>query len=220
MADFWQTLERPWQACLEQAWIAYCAGSLPIGAVITDAAGTVLSRGRNRRHDPREDNLSVSGSRLAHAELNALIALPEDDSERHGWILYTTTEPCPLCVGAFYMSGLRQLHYASRDPWAGSVNLLGRTPYMSRKPIRVFGPPQEDLEAILVAMAVSAILKERILNAGVVLDKKRQAMPLSTRFGDRLFEDEILERLCAADRSLPEVYNYLARHWQEFKQSA
>ena len=96
---------------------------------------TILSRGRNRRHEPQGAGNFISGSRLAHAEINALILLPEDHPDRHNWILYTTMEPCPLCIGAIYMIGIRQFHYATRDPWAGSVNLLGATPYMSRKKI-------------------------------------------------------------------------------------
>ena len=63
MVDFWGTLAPPWQACLEGAWQAYCAGSLPIGAVVTDAAGAILSRGRNRRYEPAGEGNFVSGSR-------------------------------------------------------------------------------------------------------------------------------------------------------------
>ena len=79
MVSFWLSLSLPWQACLEQAWLAYTAGSLPIGAVILDADGAIIARGRTRRHDPRTNDGLVSGSKLAHAELNALISLPEDD---------------------------------------------------------------------------------------------------------------------------------------------
>ena len=40
----WADLTLPWQACLEQAWIAYCSGTIPIGAVVTDADGMDLFR--------------------------------------------------------------------------------------------------------------------------------------------------------------------------------
>lgn len=79
----------------------------------------------------------------------------------HACSLYTTTEPCPLCLGAFYMSGVRGLHYASRDPFAGSANLLGTTPYLSRKPIRLAGPPDPALERLVMAMFVCYSLPER-----------------------------------------------------------
>jgi tRNA(adenine34) deaminase len=35
----WADLPAPWQACLEEAWAAYRAGSVPIGAVVTDGRG-------------------------------------------------------------------------------------------------------------------------------------------------------------------------------------
>jgi tRNA(Arg) A34 adenosine deaminase TadA len=38
---------------------------------------------------------------LAHAEINALIALGVHGDKRHELALYTTVEPCPLCLGAF-----------------------------------------------------------------------------------------------------------------------
>ena len=216
MTDFWGSLIPPWQICLEQAWIGYCAGSLPIGAVITAGDGVILATGRNRRHEPDTGGSHISASRLAHAELNALIQLPAEHPERHNWRLYTTTEPCPLCIGALYMTGLRQLHYASRDPLAGSVNLLGTTPYMSRKPIQVQGPERDDLEAITVAIGVEAMLRERLVKADLVLRAYRDVMPHKTGFGESLFENAVLASLQADNTPVPQVYDQLARLWHSF----
>ena len=105
---------------------------MPIGAVITDASGQILARGRNHSRDGGP--APVHSHTLAHAEVNALLALNSDHADPHTCILYTSCEPCPLCFGAFYMSGLRELRYASRDPFGDSVNLLGATPYLKRKP--------------------------------------------------------------------------------------
>ena len=142
----WDSLSLPWRSCLEEAWAAYCGGTIPIGAVITDGDGNLLARGRNRIFDASAPAGQVCQTELAHAELNALLTLGVDEGNRGSWKLYTTTEPCPLCLGAFYMSGVRTLHYASREPWAGSVNLLGTTPYLARKSIKTFGPERADLE--------------------------------------------------------------------------
>ena len=49
--EVWESLSEPWRACVELAWEAYRAGSLPIGAVVADAQGNVLSRGRNRIYE-------------------------------------------------------------------------------------------------------------------------------------------------------------------------
>jgi tRNA(adenine34) deaminase len=69
------TLTVPWHVCLDEAWEAYCHGSLPIGAAITDRQGHLLARGRNRICEDEAEGKLLSGHRLAHAEVNALIAL-------------------------------------------------------------------------------------------------------------------------------------------------
>src|SRR5829696_7088208 len=99
----WETLSEPWRACVELAWESYRSGSLPIGAVVVDARGRVLSCGRNRIHERSGPPGTVFGRKLAHAELNALLSL-EGDEDTRADILYTTTEPCPLCVGAARMA--------------------------------------------------------------------------------------------------------------------
>src|SRR3712207_7202914 len=47
-----------------------------------------------------------------------------------GHTLFTTTEPCPLCVGASYMSRVRAIRFAARDPWAGGTHLVAASPYL------------------------------------------------------------------------------------------
>jgi tRNA(Arg) A34 adenosine deaminase TadA len=150
----WSELSIPWCACLELAWEAYHDDCKPIGAVITDKNGNILAKGRNRIYAGRKPEKHIRGYPLAHAEMDALQALDYDAQDPHDCILYTTTEPCPLCMGAFYMSGLRTLHYASRDPFAGSANMLGKTWYLARKAIKVFEPQDQILEIVIMALHV------------------------------------------------------------------
>ncbi len=116
----WHNLSLQWQWCMEEAWASYCKGSLPIGAVVTDEQGNLLARGRNRIYendiyeDDREDQI-LRGHRLAHAEMNALINVNWVNVNPYKCTLYTTTEPCPLCVGAIRLTRIRTVHYASRD---------------------------------------------------------------------------------------------------------
>jgi len=81
--------------------------------VITDATGQIIARGRNRIYDDVGDGRHLHGHGLTHAEVNALVTVDYTGLDRQTCALYTTTEPCPLCIGAFYMSGLRELRYAS-----------------------------------------------------------------------------------------------------------
>jgi len=94
----WERLARPWQCCLEEAWLAYCSGSTPIGAAIADATGYIIARGRNRIYDAVGEGTHLHGHDLAHAEVNALVTLDYADLDRQTCALYTTTEPCPLYI--------------------------------------------------------------------------------------------------------------------------
>ncbi|HSQ16865.1 MAG TPA: nucleoside deaminase [Anaerolineales bacterium] len=196
---------RPWQVCLEEAWDAYCAGSLPIGACVVDATGTILSRGRNRIEETQADVPYACGNTLAHAELNALLALKVDRPTRHAAALYTTTEPCPLCLGAFYMSSVRTLHYAARESFAGSTNLLGTTPYLSRKPIRVYGPAEPVLEALVTALAVEFELGDGIFPTSAVLQSWRETIPAGVMLGEQLYQNGELRRMKAENWTAMQV---------------
>jgi tRNA(adenine34) deaminase len=191
----WDSLSHPWQACLELAWEAYCDDSIPIGAVVTGADGAILARGRNRIHDKRGADGHIHGNPLAHAEANALVTLDYHPIDPHTCILYTTTEPCPMCMGMFYMSGLRTLHYACRDPFAGSVNLLGATPYLSRKPIKVFHSPSPTLEILITSMHVEMNLFEDARFAQSLHAVWRSVVPEGVRLGEALHRLGELRRM-------------------------
>jgi Cytosine/adenosine deaminases len=154
----WSELDKPWQACLELAWEAYCDDCVPIGAVVTNAGGNILSRGRNRVYPRYMWKEHPLGAEIAHAEVEALRNLDFTAGDYHEYALYTTTEPCPMCMGTLYMSGVRRLYYAARDPFGGSTNLQGKTWYLSHKPVRVFGPETPAFENVIIALFVERIV--------------------------------------------------------------
>jgi len=205
----WASLALPWRVCLEEAWTAFCAGSLPIGACVVAADGQVLARGRNRIDETEGEAPYVHHNTLAHAELNALLALRVPYSDRESSILYTTTEPCPLCMGAIYMSGVHTLHYAARESHAGSTNLLGTTPYLSRKPIKVFGPPDPRLEALVTALIVEVELASWRSAQNVVIKAWRGVIPQGVELGEQLFQSGELRRMQADKWSADQVVDKL-----------
>lgn len=72
---------------------------LPFGAVIVDGRdGRVLAEGWNRTH----------AHPLWHGEIDALNRLVRKGAHHGGrhLVLYTTAEPCPMCQGAIYWSGV------------------------------------------------------------------------------------------------------------------
>jgi tRNA(adenine34) deaminase len=206
----WIDLAAPWQACLEEAWTAYCAGSMPIGAVVVDAEGKILSRGRNHRKDEKADKGEICGNHLAHAELNALLKVANfSKTILHKSTLYTTLQPCPLCFGAFYMSGIRNLCYAARDAYAGSDDLLGKTPYLSVKPIQVIPPQDKELEHMIIALFAAETLEDFANRPDVVIEAERGIQPNAVEFGEFLYREKWLKRMRAEKYNTRTMYDNL-----------
>jgi len=117
-------LELFMQAALAEAEIAGQAGELPIGAVVV-IDGEIISRGRASHLRSR--------SQLRHAELNAML----DGGERL-WldfrraILFTTVEPCPLCLVAAVMADIPHIVFALHDQVVKSDLTLAVNPYVKR----------------------------------------------------------------------------------------
>ncbi|MDC0742224.1 tRNA adenosine(34) deaminase TadA [Polyangium mundeleinium] len=106
------------RAAIEEAVAAANSGDVPVGAVLVDAAGTIVGRGRNRREllqDP-----------TAHAEVEALrdAARQRGAWRLAGFTVYVTLEPCPMCAGALVNARVSRLVYGCTDPKAGAVDTL------------------------------------------------------------------------------------------------
>ncbi len=188
----WSELSLAWQAALEEAWDACCAGCVPIGAVVVNENGEIIARGRNHINDQEALPGQIYGHKLAHAEINALLAVNLSHEEFRQLAIYTTMEPCPLCMGAIYMSGVRRIYYACLDSYAGSIDMLGSTPYLSRKPVKAFGPPRSDLANILTAIQTEDILIRCPGQSSPVLEEWRKDYPAGVAFGEHLAASRVL----------------------------
>jgi len=81
-------------------------GSGPFGAVVTKN-GEILASANNMvvlSHDP-----------TAHAEVLAIRKASEilKSHNLSGCVIYTSCEPCPMCLGAIYWAGIKKVVYAS-----------------------------------------------------------------------------------------------------------
>lgn len=81
-------------------------GGGPFGAVIV-RNGEIIATGINTVADDNDPT--------AHAEINAIRAATAKLQRFHldDCILYTSCEPCPMCLGAIYWAGLRELYYGN-----------------------------------------------------------------------------------------------------------
>jgi tRNA(adenine34) deaminase len=206
----WQHLSAPWRGCLEEAWTAYCKGSLPIGAVITDAHGQLLARGRNRFYEQAAEGKLLCGNRLAHAEINALIQVNWKAVNPQACILYTTTEPCPLCVGAARMVRVGEVRYASRDGAGGSADLFEANAFLRRGKIKVSGPEHANLETILVAMMIEFALAQADENAAAWYELLASSVPSGAQLGQRLFAAKQLRQWRDEEKDAAYIFDQLA----------
>ncbi len=211
----WSDLPREWQICLEEGWNAYVAGSLPIGAAIFDPNGKLISQACSQIGHKGDLKSSVHDNPLAHAELNVLLEMFTCKSEPHKVVLYTLLEPCPLCMGAIYMAGVRQVWYAARDAFAGSANLIGKTEYLSRKPVKVTHLADHELELVVTALHVTAVLLRIPEKAGTVLKAQERITADAVAFGRYLVEEGWLEKMMKTDPGPKDVYENLLYLYNE-----
>ncbi len=132
---------------LEEARAALATDDVPIGAVVLDASGAVVGRGRNRRE--------ADADPTAHAEV---VALREAAAAHGAWrlaghTLVVTLEPCTMCAGAVVLSRVSRLVFASFDPKAGAVGSLWdvvRDRRLNHRPEVLTGVLAEESSALLV----------------------------------------------------------------------
>lgn len=131
---------------LAEARTAGNAGDVPIGAVVLDAAGEVIGRGRNVRE--------VDGDPTGHAEV---VALREAARRRGEWrlegcTLVVTLEPCTMCAGAAVLSRVARVVFGAFDDRAGAVGSLWdvvRDRRLNHRPEVVSGVLADEQTALL-----------------------------------------------------------------------
>jgi tRNA(adenine34) deaminase len=151
---------------LKEAVAAAREGNYGIGScLIHEATGTVMQRGHNRVFKPyfRSD---------LHAEMDTLTRYEEkvkaQTAKVEGLILYTSLEPCPMCLARIITSGIKKVYYLAPDANGGMVHR-----YKSLPPIwqeiargRIYESAQCSPELKDIALEVfhfsSIILDERL----------------------------------------------------------
>lgn len=134
---------------LSEAAVAH--GNEPFGALLVKD-GQVLLRAENTVDTGRDPT--------GHAETNLvrMAGAAYDPAFLAECILYTSTEPCPMCSAAIFWSGIRTVVYACSAAQLDTVadvgfNLTSREVFArARQPMQVSGPVLED-EAMRVHRA-------------------------------------------------------------------
>ena len=156
-------------ATLEEAVAAASEGNFGVGAVITDAAGHIVARGHNHVFHPhfRSD---------IHAEMDALNQFKDSHPEISsiaGYTLYTSLEPCPMCLTRLITSGHNRVYHAAEDTESGMVSRLGQlTPvWVELAKEQEFGPADCSPELAELALQVFLVTAEK--NTDRLLQRRR-----------------------------------------------
>ena len=140
-------IEEAMRVAIEHARIASVASrDVPVGAVILNANGDLISTGNNQRellNDP-----------TAHAEIVAIrhAATALGNWRLDGCIIVVTLEPCAMCAGAIAQSRISKVVFGAWDEKAGasgSVWDLLRDPRALHKVEVTSGVLEEECAAML-----------------------------------------------------------------------
>ena len=103
---------------LEEALRAYHENEVPIGAVLIDEDGILISREHNR--------IEQLNDATAHAEILALRAASQKLNRRRlsNCTLYSTVEPCAMCAGALILCRVKRIVYGVTDSKFGAAESI------------------------------------------------------------------------------------------------
>ena len=91
-------------------------GGGPFGAVIVSPDGEVIATGVNR--------VTATNDPTAHAEVSAIRAACQKvhDFKLHGCTVYSSCEPCPMCLSALYWAGVKRICFGNTKADAKAID--------------------------------------------------------------------------------------------------
>ncbi len=105
------------QLAYNEALKAYKNGDVPIGAIIIKN-NKIIAKSYNKKEK--------NNNAILHAEIDAINKACKKLQTWHleECILYTTLEPCLMCMGAIVQSRISEIYYATKNNNYGEINLI------------------------------------------------------------------------------------------------
>lgn len=106
-------------------------GGGPFGAVIVNEKGEVVATGANR--------VTADNDPTAHAEVNAIREACRrlDTFSLKGCTVYSSCEPCPMCLSALYWAGVSRIFFGNTQQDADRINFSDEFIYRELEKPRV-----------------------------------------------------------------------------------
>jgi tRNA(adenine34) deaminase len=117
---------------LQEAIKARREGSGGIGAcLVGEVSGEIVARGHNRQYSPyfRSDMHAEMDLMDRYEDLVKIMKIPGRNPRRvYGLVLYSSVEPCPMCLTRIINTGIKKAYYAVPDPEGGMVHKIKDLP--------------------------------------------------------------------------------------------
>lgn len=200
----WTDISNEWKIAFLEGWTAFKNGSTPIGAALFDKDGNLIAQNRNRAGE--EGTLN---KRTSHAEANILHNIDTSIYDLHEMTLYSTMEPCPMCMGTCVMAGVRNLKFAARDPYCGFTYLKDTEPYFKTKALD-YSFMDDEME--LVQLVIQGYRELRYMEQGAsdkVYRTFYELVPKMKEITESLYKEKILDKFAKEDKPFSEVYDYI-----------
>ncbi|HYH15053.1 MAG TPA: nucleoside deaminase [Flavisolibacter sp.] len=128
-------------------------GNLPFGCLLADSSGVILEEAGN--------TVITDKNAIAHCEMNLVqqMAGKYEAGFLQSCTVYASTEPCPMCAGAIYWSGVGRIVYALDKETYHAISDTG-------DPAHVFGMSCKSLLETggRVVEVVGPVLKEEAID--------------------------------------------------------
>jgi tRNA(adenine34) deaminase len=130
------------ELALDEAQKAFAEGTVPIGAVLVDQDGNILSKGRNR--------IFTNFDPTCHAEVDVIRQAGKkllDPMYKNKCTIYSTVEPCPMCSGALILADICRVVWALSDDYLGAMRVMKEGNHFRHKfdKVSVTAMPYNDL---------------------------------------------------------------------------
>ena len=202
----WNNLEITWKAAFELGWESLKCGSIPIGAVIIDETGDIISQGRNRIYESFAKN-----PKIAHAEMEAIQNLDVSKYPKlKEYTLFTCMEPCPMCMGTIVMSNIRKLYIAAKDSYCGAVHFCKDDPYIASKNTQIIFE-KDILETTQLTLQAYFELKKANGEMNHIVSIFEKDSPVAVRIAKSFYVDNYIETAINEEMPFSVVFNQIEK---------
>ena len=109
------------------------------------------------------------------------------------------------------MAGVGHLHYGSRDPLAGGLDLFRTNHFMRANPCAVEGPTSRLLEELLIGLLVERLIKLAPHGVGQSVNAWLEVSPRAVAFGQWLAQRGVVDAMCDKNLGCEDAVGVLER---------